>query len=168
MVHHKAYKEHERRKTLRRTRDKAGDSEVARREAFQSSAKEFRRAGHFDRNKLRASPSSMAFPSNASSRTYWHSELPPLDAEPMGEHLVEATSGRSPGTLTHRNELWERCYEELMAQARTRLEQEITRLGGDWAHVLNESVESRHDGASGESWLHGSFTYMLYRQPLKR
>jgi hypothetical protein len=94
--------------------------------------------------------------------------LPPLDAEAMEEHVVEATSGRIQGTLAHQNELWERCYEELMAQARTRLEQEISRLGGDCAHVLNESLESRHDGASGESWLHGSFTYMLYRQSPKR
>ena len=141
---------------------------MVRRGAFQSSAKELRRAGRSDRNKLPASPSSMAFPSNAPRRTYWHSELPPFDAEAMGEHVVEATSGRIPDTLAHRNELWERCYEELMTQARTRLEQEITRLGGDCAHVLNESVESRHDGVSGKSWLHGSFTYMLYRQSPKR
>ena len=55
--------------------------------------------------------------------------------------------------------------EDLMAQARTRLKQEIIRLGGNYAHVLHESVDSRHDGATGESWLHGRFTYMLYHQP---
>ena len=104
---------------------------------------------------------------HAVSRIYWHSELPPLDAEAMGEHIVEATSGRVPGTIAHRDELWERCYEGLMAQARTRLEQEITRLAGSYAHVLSESTDSRHDGATGESWLHGRFTYMLYRQPAK-
>jgi hypothetical protein len=70
-----------------------------------------------------------------------------------------------PGTLAQRDELWDRCYEDLMAQARTRLEQEIIRLGGNYAHVLSESVDSRHDGASGETWLHGSFVYMLYCEP---
>jgi|SRR5579872_2668571 len=96
---------------------------------------------------------------------YWHRELPPPDAEPMGEHVVEATSARVPGTLAHRDELWERYYEDLMAQARIRIEQEIVRLGGSCAHVLDESVDSRHDAATGESWLHGRFTYMLYREP---
>ena len=95
---------------------------------------------------------------------YWHRELPPSEAEPMGEHTVEATSARVPSTLAHRDELWNRCYEDLMAQARARLEQEVVRLGGNDAHVLNESVDSRHDDTKSESWLHGCFTYMLYRQ----
>jgi hypothetical protein len=99
------------------------------------------------------------------SRIYWHRELPPFDAESMGEHIVEATSEHVPHTLAHRDELWQRCYEDLMAKARIRLEQEIDRLGGDYAHVLDEHVESRYDGVTGESWLHGRFCYMLYRQP---
>lgn len=94
---------------------------------------------------------------------YWHGELPPTVAEVMGEYIVEATSGRVPGTLAHRDELWSRCFEDLMAQVRSRLEQEVLRLGGTCAHVLNESVDSKHDDASGETWLHGRFTYMLYR-----
>ena len=52
-----------------------------------------------------------------------------------------------------------------MAEARLRLQQEVTRLGGNYAHVLNESVDSRHDEITGENWLHGRFSYMLYRQP---
>lgn len=96
---------------------------------------------------------------------YWHNELPPFDAEAIGEHVVEAASGHVPGTIAHRDELWDRCYEDLMTQARTRLGQETVRLGGNYAHVLNETVESHHNGATGESWLHGRFTYMLYRQP---
>lgn len=99
---------------------------------------------------------------------YWHRELPPFDAEAMEEHIVEATSGRVPGTLAHRDELWNRCYEDLMAQVRIRLEQEVARLGGNYAHVLNESVDSKHDDVSGEAWLHGRFTYVLYRQALNR
>jgi hypothetical protein len=95
---------------------------------------------------------------------YWHRELPPVAAELMAEHIVEATSSRVPGTLAHRDELWNQCYESLMVQVRSRLEQEVLRLGGKYAHVLSESVDSKHDDASTETWLHGRFTYMLYRQ----
>ena len=49
-----------------------------------------------------------------------------------------------------------------MAHTRIRLEQEIARMGGKYAHVLAESIDPRHDDASGEAWLHGRFTYMLY------
>jgi hypothetical protein len=97
---------------------------------------------------------------------YWHRELPPFDAQAMEEHVVEAASGRVPGTLAHRDALWSQCYEDLMTQVRVRLEQEVARLGASYAHVLNESVDSKHDDISGEAWLHGRFTYMLYRQPL--
>ena len=41
---------------------------------------------------------------------YWHRELPPLSAELMAEHTLEATSSRVPGTISHRDELWDRCY----------------------------------------------------------
>ena len=99
---------------------------------------------------------------------YWYRELPPLGAEAMIEHVVEATSSRVPGTLLHRDELWNQCYEDLMEKADARLRQEVTRLGGDYAHVLNESVDSRHDDKTGQAWLHGRFSYMLYRQPEKR
>jgi hypothetical protein len=95
---------------------------------------------------------------------YWHRELPPLAAELMGEYIVEATSSRVPGTLAHRDELWNQCYEDLMAQVRSRLEQEILRLRGNYAHVLSESVDSKHDAVSCEAWLHGRFTYTLYRR----
>jgi len=43
-----------------------------------------------------------------------------------------------------------------MDQAVMRLEEEICRLGGHYAHVLDESIEK------GEAWLHGRFTYMLF------
>ena len=96
---------------------------------------------------------------------FWHRELPPLHADAIGEHIVEAASRHVPGTLAHRDEIWDQCYADLMAQARLRLAQEIDRLGGDFAHVLRESVDSRHDEARGEAWLRGRFTYMLYRLP---
>jgi hypothetical protein len=96
---------------------------------------------------------------------FWHRELPPLQAEPIGEHTVEAVSQRVPGTLAHRDEVWDQCYTDLMARTHARLDQEIARLGGDFAHVLHESVDSRHDDARGEAWLRGRFTYVLYRLP---
>jgi hypothetical protein len=99
----------------------------------------------------------------ANKTIYWHRELPPSDGEAIEEHRAEAVSGRMPGTLAHRDELWSQCYEDLMAQARIRLGQEVDRLGGKYAHVLSESVDSKHDPASSEAWLHGVFTYMLYR-----
>jgi hypothetical protein len=96
---------------------------------------------------------------------FWHRDLPPIRAMAMSDHTIEVTSERVEGTLAHRDELWDRCYLDLMSQTRDRLTQEIARLGGHYAHVLDESVDSRHDDAKGEAWLHGRFTYMLYRDP---
>ena len=96
---------------------------------------------------------------------YWHRELPPIDAVLLGEHTIEATSGHVEGTLAHRDELWDKCYDDLMSEIRVRLEQEVRRLGGHYAHVLDEVIDSRHDDAKGETWLHGRLTYLLYRQP---
>jgi hypothetical protein len=93
---------------------------------------------------------------------YWHRELPPLAASIVGEHTIEATSSRVVGTLTHRSEIWDRCYEDLMNQTRARLQQEIARLGGAYAHVIGESIDPRRDDAKNEAWLHGVFTYVLY------
>jgi len=96
---------------------------------------------------------------------YWHRDLPPLDAELMSEHTLEATSGRVPGTISHHDELWDSCYRDLMANTHARLAEEIARLGGDYAHVHDESIDTRHDDAAGEAWLHGRFSYMLFRRP---
>jgi hypothetical protein len=101
---------------------------------------------------------------DGSQVVYWRQELPPFDAEMMGEHVIEASSSRVPGTIAHRDELWDRCYDDLMSQARARLEQEVSRLRGHYAHVRDESIESRYDDVSGEAWLHGRFTYALYRR----
>jgi hypothetical protein len=95
---------------------------------------------------------------------YWHRELPPLEAELMADHVVEASSSRVAGTIAHRDELWRGCYEELMANAERRLIQEIARLGGDYAHVHDEAIEPKHDDAAGQAWLQGRFNYVLYRR----
>ena len=102
---------------------------------------------------------------NGHYQVYWHRDLPPVDAELMSEHTIEATSSRVAGTIAHRDELWDRCYAELMATANERLVQEIARLGGHYAHVHDESVDTRRDDGKGEAWLHGRFSYMLYRRP---
>jgi hypothetical protein len=100
-----------------------------------------------------------------SARTvYWHRELPPIDAEFVAEHTVEANSSRVPGTIAHRDELWDRCYRELMTNAESRLVQEVARLGGSFAHVHDEAIDPKHDDVAGEAWLHGRFGYLLYRR----
>lgn len=105
---------------------------------------------------------------NEAKVVFWHRQLPPLEAEPVEEHTVEASSRRVPGTLAHRDDLWDQCYRELMANAETRLVQEVTRLGGHFAHVHDEAIDPRHDEAAGQTWLHGRFSYMLYRRPPNR
>jgi acyl-coenzyme A synthetase/AMP-(fatty) acid ligase len=99
---------------------------------------------------------------------YWHRDLPPVTAEVMDDHVVEAVSGRVQGTLSHRDELWDRCYEQLMAAAQARIEQEVQRLNGDYAHVHDESIDSKHEDATGETWLHGRFNYVLFREGPKQ
>ena len=96
--------------------------------------------------------------------TYWHRELPPLTADIVGEHTVEATSSRVPGTIARRDDLWRACYDNLMTQAMFRVEQEVARLGGDYAHVFDEAIDVRRDDAKNEAWLSGRFSYVLYRR----
>jgi hypothetical protein len=96
---------------------------------------------------------------------YWHRELPPLTAEIVGEHTLEADSRRVALAFSRGDEEWARCYGDLMTCARTRLEQEVVRLGGHYAHVRHEIVHPRHDEAAGEAWLYGRFDYVLYREP---
>jgi len=93
---------------------------------------------------------------------YWHRELPPGDAEVLGDGVIEATSTHTVGAVPHCDELWHSLrYSELMIQARIRLEQEVRRLKGHYAHVLSESIATRRNDATGEAWLHGTFSYVL-------
>jgi hypothetical protein len=94
---------------------------------------------------------------------FWHRDLPPIQADPVGERTVEADSVRVPGTIEHRDELWDRCRLDLMARATSRLQQEVARLDGRYAHVFDEHLEPKHDYATGEAWLHGRFNFTLYR-----
>lgn len=97
-------------------------------------------------------------------RVFWHRELPPLDGEVVDEHEVEATSDRVPASAVQHDDLWSLCRDSLMAHARTRLEQEVERLGGHYAHVLDESIDLRRDPVADTAWLHGRFTYVLLRR----
>ena len=54
---------------------------------------------------------------------------------------------------------------DLMTQARARLTQEVTRLGGDYARVGEELISPQHDDAVGEGWLYGRFKFVVYREP---
>jgi hypothetical protein len=49
---------------------------------------------------------------------YWRRALPPIDAEPVAEHIVEATNGRVAGTIARRDELWDQCSREPAVGAR--------------------------------------------------
>src|SRR5215475_5880958 len=95
--------------------------------------------------------------------TYWHRDLPPIDAQPMGEHTIEANSARIPGTIARRDALWDECQQGLTAEVESRLAQEVARLGGRWAHVLNERIDTKRDPVTNETWLHGRYSYVLYR-----
>lgn len=52
-----------------------------------------------------------------------------------------------------------------MAHANARLAQEVERLGGHYAHVLDEELKSHHDPVTDTAWLIGKFTYVLLKRP---
>jgi hypothetical protein len=96
---------------------------------------------------------------------YWHRELPPLSAQVEGEHTVQATSEWVAQPGAKRDELWALCYENLMAHVNDRVAQEIKRLHGSCAHVLEEDIKPRIDNAQDRYRLEGTFTYVLYCGP---
>jgi hypothetical protein len=98
------------------------------------------------------------------SRIYWHRDLPPLDAELMGEHSVDAVSESVAYRFDERDELWQRCSASLRERLAERLEAEIDRLGGDYVHVLEEDVTPHVDHPTGKYWLIGRVRYTLYRR----
>jgi hypothetical protein len=103
-------------------------------------------------------------PKNAAKTVCWHRELPPLNADVICEDEIEANSDRVRGAIVQHGELWQACYNALMEHTQERLEQELSRLRGDYAHIHDEHIDSHRDDASGESWLHGRFHYVLYRR----
>ncbi|MFN0248737.1 MAG: hypothetical protein ACKV2T_17745 [Kofleriaceae bacterium] len=96
---------------------------------------------------------------------YWRRELPPLSEQLEGEHEVTASSDKVHYSWDQRGRLWGRCYDSLMEHARERIIQEVVRLGGSCAHVLDEAITSRQDEVAGEFWLVGTFRYVMYVHP---
>ena len=95
----------------------------------------------------------------------WRRELPPLSEQIEGEHEVTATSERIHASWAERDALWGRCTDSLMARARERITQEVLRLGGTCAHVVDEAVTSRRDDGAEEFWLEGRFSFVMYVHP---
>lgn len=117
--------------------------------------------------KLRVGPGMTTMTASATPTTvFWHRELPPPNAEPVEVHTVTAVSRRVPGTIADRDLLWTSCYDSLLAEADARMHQELARLNGQYAHVYDESIDPRHDEATGETWLSGRFNYVMYRCPV--
>jgi hypothetical protein len=98
---------------------------------------------------------------------YWRRELPPLGEAILSEQIVEADSRRL-AIGSHHEELWEKGAAELLEEATRRIEQEIHRQGGSCAHIVDEQVEPKVDYSIGKMWLHGRYTYVLYRHEQPR
>ena len=101
----------------------------------------------------------------APTRIYWHHDLPPLAHDPVSEHVVQARSDVVPYRPGHLEDLNEACLASLRKAAVHRLEQELDRLGGSSAHVTDEEIEAKHDEATTDFSLQGTYTYVLYRAP---
>lgn len=97
---------------------------------------------------------------------YWRRELPPLREQIEGEHEIDANS-----PLVHydsgsaRQLLWGACYPQLLEAAETRMVQEVARLGGSCAHVVDEVITAKVDDANAGFSLHGRFRYVMYTHP---
>src|SRR5262245_8818628 len=104
----------------------------------------------------------------ATKTLYWHRELPPVDAEIVGEHTVEASSGRVPGTISHREALCDHRYQALTPQNRRRTAQESARLAKDCARIIGASRAARNDDYRSEAWLCGRFTHALVQKTQPR
>lgn len=97
---------------------------------------------------------------------YWRRELPPMSEQLEGEHEITATSDRVRTTWSEREVSWARCHDSLAAHAQDRITQEVRRLGGTCAHVLEEVVTSRRDDATEEFWLVGTYRFTMFVHPL--
>jgi hypothetical protein len=96
---------------------------------------------------------------------YWRRELPPLSEQIEGEHEIEAESPHIHFDVGRRETMWGISYGPLMAEAERRMIQEVLRMGGSCAHVLEEVVTAKIDDASSIFWLRGRFRYVMYRHP---
>jgi len=96
---------------------------------------------------------------------YWRRELPPLSEQIEGEHELEADSPSVHQDIGERQLLWGRCYPKLLEAAERRILQEVERLGGTCAHVVDEVITAKADDANAQFALHGVFRYVMYVHP---
>jgi hypothetical protein len=96
---------------------------------------------------------------------YWRRDLPPLSEQVEGAHEIEADSPHVEHGDGPRDAMWGTCYRQLMTEAERRIGQEVERLGGSCAHVVDETVTARVDDALGTFWLRGRFRYVMYVHP---
>ena len=54
----------------------------------------------------------------------------------------------------------------LMAHTTGRIVQEVARLDGHCAHVLDEHIDCERDDRTNESWPDGRFSYVLHKRGL--
>ena len=96
---------------------------------------------------------------------YWRQELPPLSEMLEGEHEIETESQHVHYSVGGREAMWSACYGLLQTATEERLRQELGRLGGSCAHIVDEQVTARTDDASAMFWLRGRYRFLMYRHP---
>jgi hypothetical protein len=96
---------------------------------------------------------------------YWRRDLPPLSEEIEGEHEVEAESPHVHYDFGRREAMWSKCYGLLQEVAEERIRQEVLRLGGSCAHVVDEAITAKTDDAAALFWLRGRFRFVMYVHP---
>ena len=98
-------------------------------------------------------------------RVYRFRDLPPVDEDPVSEHVIEARSQAVPYRRGDEAGMRRQCEASLEENVARRIEQELDRLGGSSARVTDERVEARHDEASDTYSLQGICSFVLYRRP---
>jgi hypothetical protein len=93
---------------------------------------------------------------------YWRRDLPPLSEQIEGEHEIEAESSQVHYDFGRRETMWATCYEVLQEQAAERIRQEVLRLGGTCAHVVDEAITAKTNDAEALFSLRGRFRFVMY------
>ena len=96
---------------------------------------------------------------------YWRQDLPPLSEQLEGEHEIDAESPHVHYSFGDREAMWSQCYGLLQKRSEERVKQEVLRLGGSCAHIVEEQITTKTDDAAALSWLHGRFRFLMYTHP---
>ena len=98
-----------------------------------------------------------------SGRIFWHRDLPPADAVPGPEAVVEASSPPVPFHWADRASPWAEARPALEAALEARLIQELDRADAAYAHIVDEHFEEHLDSATQTFTLRGRWRYLFYR-----